>query len=271
MRRALLCVMLGALAAGAWLTAGAAARAQGDGVAVPILLYHRFGHTAPDSMWVTDDTFAWQLRYLEDHHYTVIPLRTLVAFLRGKGPAPPPRAVVITSDDGHRSVYTDMAPLVVRYRIPVTLFIYPSAISSAAYAMTWPELAQLVRTGLFDVQSHTYWHPNFNHERARLSPSQYDAFVRIQLTTSRAVLERRLGIHVDMLAWPFGIYHDDLIARAASAGYIAAFTIERRSVTPADRLLALPRYIVTNADRGAAFARLLEAHDSERAPPAGKR
>jgi peptidoglycan/xylan/chitin deacetylase (PgdA/CDA1 family) len=227
-------------------------------VTVPILAYHRFGSTVADSMTVTDDTFAWQLRYLKDQGYTVIRLHALIDFLRGKGAPPPPRAVVLTADDGHRSVYFDMLPLVRQYQVPVTLFIYPSAISNASYAMTWPELAELIRTGLFDVQCHTYWHPNFNHERARLTPPQFDVFVHTQLTKSRQVLETRLGVHVDLLAWPFGIYDDDLMTRAAASGYVAAFTIERRPVSTSDRVMALPRFLMTNADRGSAFARILE-------------
>lgn len=236
-------------------------------IAVPILLYHRFGQHAPDDMWVTDSTFAWQLQYLSDHGYTVIRLHALTDWLQGKGPPPPPRAVVIAADDGHRSVYSDMQPLIRRYHVPVTLFIYPSAISNASYAMTWSELDALMHSGLFEVESHTYWHPNFNRERARLTPSEYEAFVRMQLTRSKQALESRLAIHVDLLAWPFGIYDDDLMARAAEAGYTAAFSIERRPVTARDRLMALPRYIVTDADRGAAFARLL----GERSAPDTRR
>lgn len=123
--------------------------------------------------------------------------------------------------------------------------------------MTWSELAELLRTGLFEVQSHTYWHPNFNHERARLAPAQFDAFTRVQLVKSRQVLEERLNVRVDQLAWPFGIHDDDLMARAAASGYVAAFTIERRPIARGDRLMALPRFLVTDADRGAAFTRIL--------------
>jgi peptidoglycan/xylan/chitin deacetylase (PgdA/CDA1 family) len=36
----------------------------------------------------------------------------------------PTRSVVITVDDGHRSVYTHMFPLVKQYRVPVTLFVH---------------------------------------------------------------------------------------------------------------------------------------------------
>jgi peptidoglycan/xylan/chitin deacetylase (PgdA/CDA1 family) len=224
---------------------------------IPILLYHRFGPTVADSMTVTTPVFESQLRYLRDNGYTVIPLRSLVDYLLGTAPAPPARAVVITSDDGHRSVYTDMLPLVKKYRIPVTLFIYPSAISNASYAMTWDQLRQIGKTGLFSIQSHTYWHPNFKKEKRRLKPADYAKFVDMQFLRSRQRLEKEAGGTVDMLAWPFGICDDWLMKRAKEDGYIAAFTIVRRNASPSDNIMALPRYIMTDRDRGEVFARLL--------------
>ena len=86
-----------------------------------------------------------------------------------------------------------MLPLVKKYRIPVTLFIYPSAISNASYAMTWDQLREIKKTGLFDIQGHTYWHPNFRKERKRLSPEEYEKFVDMQLIKSKERLEKELG------------------------------------------------------------------------------
>ena len=105
-------------------------------------------------------TVQRQFEWLKDNGYTVIPLKTLVNYLRGEGPAPPPKSVVIVTDDGHKSVYSDMLSLVRKYNIPVTLFIYPSCISNASYAMTWDQLKKLQQTGLFDLEGHTFWHPN---------------------------------------------------------------------------------------------------------------
>ena len=227
------------------------------GVRVPILVYHKFGSRAPDEFTVRTATLAWQLHYLGTHGYHVIRLRDYIEYRRGSGPSPPPRSVILTADDGRRCVFTDMLPLVRAYRDPVTLFIYPSSISNASYAMSWTQLADLVHTGLFDVESHAYWHPNFRIERQQLAPAQYSAFVRTQLSLSKRVLERRLGIHVEVLAWPFGVYDAELMRAASAAGYVAAVTLERRTAGPTDSLLALPRYIVTDADVGAAFARIL--------------
>lgn len=226
---------------------------------VPILVYHRFGPAASDRMTVTTPVFESQLDYLRTHGYTVIPLKRLVDHLRGEAPPPPPHAVVITADDGHRSVYTDMFPVVRRFGVPVTLFVYPSAISNASYALTWPQLAELKQSGLFDIQSHSYWHPRFDLEKGRLAPREYERFVAFQLAGSKAKIETCLGTLVEMLAWPFGVYDEELMQEAAETGYIAAFTLERRPASAAEKVMALPRYRVTDADRGEAFGRLLAA------------
>lgn len=235
-----------------------------SGVIVPILLYHRFGPVVADGMTVTTNVFESHFNYLKDNGYTVIPLIRLVNYYLKKGPPPPPRSVVIVADDGHKSVYTDMFPLIKRYRIPVTLFIYPSAISNASYAMTWEQLRELKKSGLFEFQSHSYWHPNFKKDRKRLDPLEYEKFADMQLKKSKERLERELDVKVEMLAWPFGIYDDELIGKAVRTGYVAAFTIERRHSSSSENIMALPRYIMVDADRGKRFEKLLAGSPTQR-------
>lgn len=254
-------VLLAALSPGAFAAPRPAAPAD---FSVPILLYHRFGPTVADGMTIKTSVFEEHLKYLRDNGYRVIPLRQVVDFYLKKGPAPPPKSVVIVEDDAHKSVYTDMLPLVKKYRVPVTVFIYPSAVSNAKYAMTWDQLRELKKTGLFDFQSHTYWHPNFKKERKKLSPAEFDRLVESQLKKSREKIEKELGVTVDMLAWPFGIYDDDLIRRAGALGYRATFTIDRRHVTPAESVMKLPRYLMINADQGKIFAQILAGSGPKR-------
>lgn len=224
---------------------------------VSILVYHRFAPAVNDAMTVRTATFRWQLDYLKYHHHPIVPLRAVVSYLLGQSPAPPSGAVVITADDGHRSVFTEMLPIVREHNVPVTLFIYPSAISNASYAMTWEQLEVLHRTGLFDIESHTYWHPNLKAEKRKLSPNAYRASVQMQLVKANTVLQNRLGVPADLLAWPFGIHDDELIGMAREAGYRAAFTIERRLVTSHEPIMALPRFLVTDVASGRNFTLML--------------
>ena len=225
---------------------------------IPVLVYHRFGPVVADSMTVTTAVLEAQLRLLHEEGYHVISIHELIRALADTHYKLPSSAVVLTVDDGHRSVYTDLFPLICKYGVPVTLFIYPSAISNAAYALTWDQLDSMVASGLVDVESHSYWHPNFKVEQRRLTPDAFQRLVVDQLVRSKATLERHLGRTVDLLAWPFGIYDASLMKAASSAGYVAAFSIDRRPVTAAEALMALPRYIVSDRDRGVQFEHLLK-------------
>jgi peptidoglycan/xylan/chitin deacetylase (PgdA/CDA1 family) len=246
------------------LYGGVYAVSAADQISVPVLVYHRFGPTVADSMTTTTKVFESQLQWLKDHQYTVIPLRTLVNYLQGQGPPPPPRSVVITADDGHKTVYSEMLPLVRKYHIPVTLFIYPSCISNASYAMTWEQLKKLQETGLFDLQSHTFWHPNFKRDKKKLKPAEYQKEVDTQLAKSKAVLEKHFGTKVDLLAWPFGIYDDNLEKEAEKAGYVAAFSIDRRNDNESAKIMAQPRYLMANGDGVKGFEAIVTGRAQEK-------
>lgn len=211
-----------------------------------ILVYHRFGPTVADSMTTRTDTFQRQLTAMRQAGFRILPLSEVVAGLKGQADMPA-KAVAITVDDGHRTVYTELLPIIQQEKLPVTLFIYPSAISNASYAMTWDEIRAMQATGLVAIGSHTYWHPNFKIEKRRLATDAYTALVKTQLERSRATLQRRLGVETDILAWPFGITDHGLQAAAHAAGYRAALALGERCATDRDPVLALPRFLIVDA------------------------
>jgi len=236
---------------------------------VPILCYHRFGVEVADSMTIKTSAFAEQMEWLKTNGYTVIPLDTAAKYLRGEVKSIPAKSVVITVDDGHKSVYSDMAPLVKKYKVPVTLFVYPSAISNAAYAMNWEQLRELETTKLFRVESHTYWHPNFKKEKKKLSSEEYSKFVDKQLGGAKKKLEERMGHEIKYLAWVFGIYDDGLLVDAKKSGYAAAFTIDRQHASSGDNTMALGRYMVVSKHDIKAFEGMVNGRE-DRLPPSKK-
>jgi peptidoglycan/xylan/chitin deacetylase (PgdA/CDA1 family) len=224
---------------------------------VPILVYHNFNPTVPGSMSITPERFASQLKWLKDNGYTVIPLKDLVSSLEGKNISLPPKSVVITADDGWESVYVYMLPLVRQYHIPVTLFIYPETISHGVHAMTWNQLEELQKTGLFDIQGHTYWHPNFKQEKRHLSATAYQKLVHVQLYNSKDILEKKLGTPITLLAWPFGIYDNYLEQEAAKAGYVMAFSIDGRPTKSSEKPMSQPRYMIVEGQSMKTFAAIV--------------
>lgn len=228
---------------------------------VPILTYHNFDPSATGSMTISTQRFEEQLQWLKDNGYTVIPLQDLVAYLLGQKASIPAKSVVITADDARDTVYTYMWPIVRKYNIPVTLFVYPSSISNASYAMTWEQLRELQKTGLFDIQGHTYWHPNFKEEKKKLSTHEYQKLVHAQFVSSKKVIDEKLGINITLLAWPFGIYDDYLEQEANKAGYVMAFSIDARPANKAEKNMAQPRYMIVQGQDMQTFAAMVRGQN----------
>jgi peptidoglycan/xylan/chitin deacetylase (PgdA/CDA1 family) len=90
-----------------------------------------------------------------------------------------------------------------------------------------------------------------------MKPEEFEKSVVMQLTKSKAKIEKELGTKVDMLAWPFGIFDDYLLKKAADAGYVATFTILAHHAGAVDSVNKLPRYLLINADQGKAFAQIV--------------
>lgn len=262
---------VGGLRRRAWLAAALAAsagrvwsQASGASLRVPVLVYHRVAATAEDGMTLRAANFRDHLRVLEDQGCSVIPLANLVAWRLGRRDVLPPRPVALTVDDGHRSVHAQMAPLLAERRWPVTLFIYPSAISNASYAMRWEQLRELLDQGFYSLGSHSYWHPHLLRERRSRTLEDFQRFAEFQLRRSRAVLEQRLGRPATLLAWPFGAFDAGLMDLAAQVSYEAAFGLGERACTRVDPLYGLPRHLMVDAIDARRLARLLaQAHAGE--------
>jgi peptidoglycan/xylan/chitin deacetylase (PgdA/CDA1 family) len=213
---------------------------------IPIILYHNLNPNVKGSMTITPQKFEENLKLLKDNGFTFIQLKDAVEYLQGKRASLPPKPVVITADDGWESVYTYMFPIIKKLNIPVTLFIYPESISSEKNYLSWDQLKELKNTGLFDIQGHTYSHPNFKVAKMKLSPAAYEQFVQKELTTSKKILEDKLGTTVTLLAWPFGIYNDYLENEAAKAGYVMAFTIGYKNANRSFKAMEQPRFMIVD-------------------------
>ena len=227
---------------------------------VPVLVYHNFDPIKKGIMTLSTHRFEEQMQWLQDNHYHVIPMQELVNYLQGKTNALPSKSVVITDDDGRKSVYTYMLPIVKKFNIPVTLFIYTSVISKEPYALTWEQLKALQQTGLFTIESHTIWHPNFKQEKKHYSEKSYEAMVTKQLAGSKKILDEKLGIHVTLLAWPFGIFDHYVMQQASKVGYTYAFSIKARNAARNEDKMAMPRYMIVQDQSMKMFEAIVKGH-----------
>lgn len=210
-------------------------------------------------MTVTTQHFREQLRLLAANGFSVITLSRYLDWRLGRATPPSANSVVLTFDDGHISFSVYARTILEEQHLPATLFIYPSCISRASYAMTWAQLREVAANPSFNIESHTFWHPNFKSEKKHLDRHSFQTFVDTQLQRSRAAPMRELDRPVDLLAWPYGIYDPFLMSRASAADYRAAFSIDCRAATLSDPLMAIPRCLVDDAYVGPGFLKSLKA------------
>jgi len=89
---------------------------------IKILAYHNIGNGKYLDLDVPEKVFESQIEYLVKNRYNIISLEKAIRLLQSEAPIPP-NTVVITFDDGYKSMYTSVLPLVKKYKIPVTIFL----------------------------------------------------------------------------------------------------------------------------------------------------
>lgn len=199
--------------------------------AVPVIMYH---DVVPEKeVWfdLTVREFEAQMQALADAGASVIRVSDLVNHLRDGQPLPP-RAIVLTFDDGTLGNYEHAYPILRRHNFPATFFVHTDyvGVKTVKDHMTWDQMREMQSAGLIDIQPHTASHPE------DLRTLDDDA-VRREFARSNETLEREMGYAPKHVAYPTG-HADDRVRRlAAEAGYEAAFTEQRAwAASPADGL-----------------------------------
>jgi len=139
---------------------------------------HELGNEVPVFMFHTVDppVFESQLDYLKQNQYNTLTLEQFMAFLDGSE-TPEGSSVLLTFDDGDKSWKQTAWPLLEKYGFHAAGFIVPCFIresrdeETAGHWLSWTELSEMDRSGVFDIQSHSCY-----HDRIFISPELKDFF-----------------------------------------------------------------------------------------------
>jgi peptidoglycan/xylan/chitin deacetylase (PgdA/CDA1 family) len=175
---------------------------------VPILCYHRFGPVR-GSMTVTQQAFEAQMEYLADNGYRVVRLSELAKFLDGKEPLPK-KTVAITIDDGYRATYQVAFPILKKHNFPATVYLYTDFVG-ASDALTWPQMQEMVRSGLIEIQPHSKTHSNLTVKLAGETDAKYAERIRREVDGPVAVIKEKLAAATFSYAYPYGDVNDTVI------------------------------------------------------------
>jgi peptidoglycan/xylan/chitin deacetylase (PgdA/CDA1 family) len=192
---------------------------------IPILTYHRFAESCDSNMCMPRKAFEDQMRYLSDNGYHVITAQELMAFLEYRQGLPK-KSVLITMDDGYRSVYNIAYPILKEFGYTATLFIYTDFVGVSKMAVTWDQLKEMKADG-FMIGSHTIAHSDLTRPQEDESEPEYFARIKKELNGSKKILDQKLAQNTFVLAYPFGYYDQQSMQMAKKAGYKVAMSVKR--------------------------------------------
>lgn len=236
--------------------------------AVSVLMYHQVGRfpTRPAHKAAFCDVarFAAQMAWLRVLRYHVI---SLDAAWRGlfDGAPLPPRAVVLTFDDGYENFERWAWPVLQRNGFPATLFAVAGQLGrhagwldkgfDPAPLLDAAALRRLADQGV-SIGSHSMSH-------ARLTTLS-DSQARHELRGSMEVLEDALGRAVPDFCYPYGDHDERVRDLTRAAGYRLALTCARGAANTANNAWEIPRKGISWGDNVLGLAWKLHAKNARK-------
>jgi peptidoglycan/xylan/chitin deacetylase (PgdA/CDA1 family) len=226
-------------------------------VPVNVLCYHRFEKrkaTDPakkngDIYYISTDNFEKHMKFLKDNGYNGITMSAYVDYLEGRAELPD-KPVVITIDDGYVSGYTGAFPILKKYSIPATYYVYTIFFPRAKQAMSVAQVKEMAAAGE-EVGCHSKTHPiltfkvkKVGEKKIPMTDKEYIKFLREEIIVPRKVLQEELGLPVDTFAYPYGAYSNEVESVIKEAGYKAALSVCPSYNTIKTGRLALKRTII---------------------------
>lgn len=229
-----------------------------------------------DSSAITLDHLVAHFDWLHANGYHMVSVQQVVDAMAGKA-ALPPKAVLLSFDDGLESFYTHVYPLLRAYHYPAMFalegswldlkpgetFDYNGKRCTRACFVSWEQVREMQASGLVEIASHTYdlhhgllANPQGNQLPAAVSlrydpkDGQYEnaeAFrqrIRDDLARSAQQIEQHTGKRPRAVVWPYGAYNRVAREEAAAVGLSYSFSLEARqpeSLAPAH---TVPRLLV---------------------------
>ncbi len=244
----------------ALLLLGLASAAFAEATSYRVLCYHDVPQDVrdqPDPYAVDAGQLALQFAWLKENGFRVVSLDDVIAAQRGRR-ALPDKAVLLTFDDGYRSVYTRVFPLLKAFGYPAIVALSGGWLDAPAGRsvdydgkqvarerfLSWEEIRQMAASGLVEFASHTYaLHQGIAaNPQGSLIPAavarrydadrdeyeteaEYLARLRADLARNSALIESRTGKRPRVMVWPYGRDSGQAIELARELGMPVAMRL----------------------------------------------
>lgn len=243
------------------------------------LAYHDIEDSDPDQAYVAVQTehLIQQFAWLRENGYQPVTVDQILEANRGGKPLPD-KALLLTFDDGYRSFYTRVFPLLKAYKWPAVLAPVGAWLDTPLDQpvdfggkpvdrdrfLTWKQVREISRSGLVEIGSHTdnlhygiLANPQGNLEPAAAAraydpntgqyetDAQYKARIARDVDHITAKIRRVTGKTPRVWVWPYGAASGDALKIVQDKGYKMVMMLDS-GLGDVHELQDIPRVLVAN-------------------------
>lgn len=215
-----------------------------------------------DQMAVSTDNLIAQFAWLREHNYHVISLDDITAAKNGQKPLPE-NAILLTFDDGYKSIYTHVFPLLKQFNYPAVVALVGKWLETPDgqpvtygsdkdtkprnFFMNRDEIKEVHKSGLIEFASHSYdlhrgilGNPQgnkqpaattfqyFKEENRYETSKQYKKRIFADLKKNSQYLQKLTGTKSRAIVWPYGSFSNLSENIASQLGLRFSLTLENK-------------------------------------------
>lgn len=207
---------------------------------IPVLLFHEVG-AGEEGRYLPVKRFQWMMDYLKRNQITTLSVSQYIDHLKQVNPVKG-KSVVITFDDGERSVYENAFPILKERGLQASVFIVSDfigkkwyhTVEDRSYSLVLPEPIAGKRVWKFDMmdwdeirEMQKYGFEIESHSKAHAELVTADATnLQDQILGSKIKIENQIKAPVNYFSYPWGEFNSRVQAAVEKANYHAAFTTD---------------------------------------------
>jgi len=203
---------------------------EADSVLVPIIMYHRvYNHQEKGEHNISPAELEADLKYLKEHGYNTVVIKDLIDFVYHNVPLPE-KPIVLTFDDGNRSDYEILFPLLKQYDMKAVLSIIGKATDECSAPnqqgirqphLTWEQIEEIAKEDFVEFQNHSYnLHGDYGSLKRRSETTQtYQQRFSTDLLKLQALINEKIGIEPTTFTYPFGKISKESYGALINAGF----------------------------------------------------
>ncbi|KOY00976.1 poly-beta-1,6-N-acetyl-D-glucosamine N-deacetylase PgaB [Pseudomonas nunensis] len=260
------------------------------------IAYHDVEDRDPDQavVAVRTERMIEQLAWLRENNYKPVTVDQIIAARNG-GPELPPKAILLSFDDGYSSFYTRVLPVLRAYNwhallAPVGVWIDTPLNQPVDFAgtprqrsdfLTWDQIREISKSGLVEIAAHTdashkgvLANPQGNLQPAAATrhydavngryetEAEFQARMRSDVATITEKIRKVTGYKPRIWVWPYGAADGTSLQVVSEQGYKMALTLDD-GLDALDNLMSSPRFLVASDPDGEHFANSIVSVQAE--------